>query len=61
VGLLAKKLEADGIYVGEVTISGTIKETAFDGDKSATIESKTVAEKFWELYTARKDVRATLR
>jgi hypothetical protein len=34
VGLLAKKLEADGIYV---------------------------AETYWDLYTARKDLRATLR
>ena len=61
VGLLAKKLEVDGIYVGEIMIAGTIKGTPFDRDQGTTIEGKTVAEKYWELYTARKDVRTTLR
>jgi hypothetical protein len=60
VGLLAKKLEADGIYVGEIMISGSIKGTPFDQGQ-ATIDSKTVAEKYWDLYAARKDVRATLK
>ncbi len=61
VGLLARKLEADGIYVGEIMISGTIKGTPFDRGQGATIEGKTVAEKFWELYTARKELRTTLK
>jgi len=61
VGLLARKLEADGIYVGEVMITGTIKGTPFDRGQGATIEGKTVAEKFWELYTARKELRTTLK
>jgi NADP-dependent 3-hydroxy acid dehydrogenase YdfG len=61
VGLLAKKLEADGIYVGEIMISGTIKGTPFDRGQGPTIEGKTVAEKYWELYKARKDVRTTLK
>ncbi len=61
VGLLAKKLEADGIYVGEIMISGTIKGTPFDRGQGPTIEGKTVAAKYWELYTARKDVRTTLK
>ncbi len=60
VGLLAKKLEADGIYVGEIMISGSIKGTPSDQGQ-ATIDGKTVAEKYWDLYTARKDVRATLK
>ena len=34
--------------------------TTNGGDGSA-IEGKTVAEKYWELYTARKDVRTTLK
>lgn len=61
VGLLAKKLEADGIYVGEIMIAGTIKGTPFDRGQGPTIEGKTVAEKYWELYKARKDLRTTLQ
>jgi NAD(P)-dependent dehydrogenase (short-subunit alcohol dehydrogenase family) len=60
VGLLAKKLEADGIYVGEIMISGSIKGTPFDRGQ-LTIEGKTVAAKFWELYTARRDLRTTIK
>jgi NAD(P)-dependent dehydrogenase (short-subunit alcohol dehydrogenase family) len=60
VGLLAKKLEADGVYVGEIMISGIIKGTSFDRGQGPTIDAKTVAAKYWELYTARKDIRATL-
>jgi NAD(P)-dependent dehydrogenase (short-subunit alcohol dehydrogenase family) len=61
VGLLAKKLEADGIYVAEIMVAGTIKGTPFDRGQGPTIEGKTIAEKYWELYTARKDVRTTIR
>ena len=61
VGLLAKKLEADGIYVAEIMVSGVIKGTSFDQGNSPTIEGKTVAAKYWELYTARKDLRTTLK
>jgi NADP-dependent 3-hydroxy acid dehydrogenase YdfG len=61
VGLLAKKLEADGIYVTEIMISGVIKGTPFDRGNSPTIEGGTVAAKYWELYTARKVLRTTLK
>jgi NAD(P)-dependent dehydrogenase (short-subunit alcohol dehydrogenase family) len=61
VGMLAKKLEPDGIYVGEIMIQGTIKGTAFDRGQGPTIEGKTVAAKYWELYQARKDLRTTLK
>ena len=60
VGLLAKKLEPDGIYVGEIMVAGSIKGSSFDRGQ-ATIEGKTVAEKYWELYRARKEVRTTLK
>ncbi len=30
VGLLPKKLESDGLYVGQVTVMGSVKATAFD-------------------------------
>jgi len=61
VGLLAKKLEGDGIYVTEIMVSGTIKGTPFDQGNSPAIEGSRVAAKYWELYTARKDLRTTLK
>jgi NAD(P)-dependent dehydrogenase (short-subunit alcohol dehydrogenase family) len=61
VGVLAKKLETDGIYVAEIMISGSIKGTPFDRGQPGAIEGKIVAEKYWELYQARKDVRTTLK
>jgi len=58
VGLLAEKLKADKIYVGEVVVSGIVKGTAFDQGGTGTIEARTVADKFWSLYGERKDIRA---
>ncbi|HYQ41705.1 MAG TPA: SDR family NAD(P)-dependent oxidoreductase [Polyangiaceae bacterium] len=52
VGLLSKSLQADGVYVGEVVVTGLVKGTAFDSG-NATLEASTIAEKFWELYRAR--------
>lgn len=59
VGLLSKKLESDGIYVGQVTVMGTVKGTAFDQGNS-THEGRTIGERFWTLYQARTDVRADI-
>jgi short-subunit dehydrogenase len=52
VGLLAEKLRADGVYVGEVMVLGAVKGTAFDPG-NATLEAKTIADKFWTLHTSR--------
>ena len=52
VGLLSAKLSGDGVYVGEVVVMGAVKGTAFDAGQ-ATIEASTIANKFWELCTAR--------
>lgn len=60
VGLLAKKLEADGIYVTEIMISGVIKGTSFDQGQMPAIEGSKVAATYWDLYTARKILRTTL-
>ena len=57
VGLLAQRLKGEGVYVGEVTVAGAIKGTAWDTG-TATIESATVANKFWELYRARGETGA---
>jgi len=57
VGLLAQRLKGDGVYVGEVTIAGSIKGTPWHTG-GAGIEPSTVADKFWELYQTRGKVRA---
>lgn len=61
VGLLAKKLEPDGIYVTEMMVAGVIKGTSFDQGHTPAIEASTVAATYWDLYTARKVLRTTLR
>jgi NADP-dependent 3-hydroxy acid dehydrogenase YdfG len=56
VGLLAQRLKSDSVYVGEVMIAGVIKGTPWDN--GAGIEPSTVANRFWELYQARGEIRA---
>jgi NADP-dependent 3-hydroxy acid dehydrogenase YdfG len=56
VGLLAQRLKGDGVYVGEVMVAGVIKGTAWAN--ADAIEPSVVADKFWELYQARGEVRA---
>jgi NADP-dependent 3-hydroxy acid dehydrogenase YdfG len=48
VGLLSEKLRADGITVGEVVVLGIVKGTAWDTG-NATVDARTVADKFWEI------------
>jgi hypothetical protein len=57
VGLLSNKLASDGIFVGQVTVMGMVKGTAFD-QGNATLEPRAIGERFWSLYEARTDVRA---
>ncbi|HEY8086324.1 MAG TPA: SDR family NAD(P)-dependent oxidoreductase [Polyangiaceae bacterium] len=57
VGLLAERLRGEGVYVGEVVVAGSIKGSAWDSG-SASIDAATVANRFWELYQARTEVRA---
>ncbi len=52
VGLLSKALQSEGVYVGEVVVTGLVKGTAFDSG-NATLEASTIAERFWGLYQAR--------
>jgi len=56
VGLLSARLKGEGVFVGEVMVAGAVKGTGWDNQ--ATIEATTVADKFWELYEARGEVRA---
>lgn len=58
VGLLAQRLKGDGIYVGQVTIAGSIKDTPWES--SSSMDASVVADKFWELYQTRIEIRARL-
>lgn len=53
VGLLSQRLRPE-VYVGEVMVLGLVRGTAFDSG-GATLEPATVAEKFWEIYSARSE------
>jgi len=59
VGLLSQRLKADGIYVGEVMVAGMIKGSAWDKGE-ANLDGSTIANKFWDLYEARGEVRARI-
>ncbi len=58
VGLLHAKLAAEGVYVGEVVVTGLVKGTAFDRGQ-ATLEPAAIAERFWGLAEARTDASVT--
>jgi hypothetical protein len=55
VRLLAKQLEPDGVYVGEVVVLSAVKGTAWD-DGSSKLEASAIAAKFWQLYSERREV-----
>ena len=50
VGLLSEKLRVDEITVGEVVVLGVVKGTGGDTG-NATVDPRTVADKFWEIYS----------
>lgn len=58
VGLLAQQLKGDNIYVGEVTVAGSVKGTPWGNDSS--IDPATIADKFWELYESRGETRGRI-
>lgn len=59
VGLLNKKLAADGVFAGEVTVTGMVKGTAFDRG-NATLEPAAIAEAFWSLNQKRDQTWVTI-
>ncbi len=59
VGLLAQRLKGDGVYVGEVMVAGTVKGSAWDSG-NANLDPATIADKFWELYQARGEIRGRI-
>lgn len=58
VGILARRLQKENVYVGQVTVSGIVKGTSWD-DGTSTLEASSIAAKFWELYEARKETYAS--
>jgi NAD(P)-dependent dehydrogenase (short-subunit alcohol dehydrogenase family) len=58
VGLLAARLKADGVFVGQVTIAGAVQNTPSDTGAGGAIEAARIADEFWRLYTARAEIYA---
>lgn len=59
VGVLHAKLAPLGVYVGEVTVSAIVKGTAADRG-NGTLEAAAVGQRFWELYSERREVTVAL-
>lgn len=59
IGLLTEKLRADEITVGEVVVLGLVKGTVWDTG-NATIDPRTVADKFWAIYSRRESSVVTV-
>jgi NADP-dependent 3-hydroxy acid dehydrogenase YdfG len=56
-GMLSAALKPRGVYVGEVMVAGLVKGTASDTGRG-TLSAQTIADAFWNLYSARSDVHA---
>jgi len=59
IGVLGEKLRADEITVGQVVVLGLVKGTAWDAG-NATIEPRTVADMFWDIYSNRESKIVTV-
>lgn len=59
VRLLHYKLEPQGVYVGEVMVTGLVKGSAYD-QGHATLDPAVIAEGFWQLHQERKNLSVTL-
>jgi hypothetical protein len=57
--LLAQQLKAEGVYVGEVMVTGAVKGSAWD-DGSSKLEASAIAQRFWDLFSARKETFARI-
>lgn len=58
VGILAERLREFGIYVGEVTIAGSVKGTPTASPTA--IDPSEIAEMFWSLARARDETRVRM-
>ncbi len=59
VRLLGVKLAPDGVFVGEVMVTGTVKGTAWDSG-NANLEPAFMGDTFWKLYAERGERRVTV-
>jgi NADP-dependent 3-hydroxy acid dehydrogenase YdfG len=59
VGLLAQRLKGDGVYVAEVMVHPTIKNTPGENANFA-VDPSVIASKYWDLYQARSDTHADI-
>jgi NADP-dependent 3-hydroxy acid dehydrogenase YdfG len=59
VRLLSKQLAPDGVYVGEVTVLGAVKGSAWDNG-SSKLEASAIAAKFWQIYTERRELSVSI-
>jgi hypothetical protein len=57
--VLARRLQREGVFLGEVMVLGTAKGTAWDQGQ-ATLDASTVADRFWELYEKRSQHHASV-
>jgi NAD(P)-dependent dehydrogenase (short-subunit alcohol dehydrogenase family) len=60
VGLLEQRLKDDGVYVAEVIVHTSIKNTPGEDAKLGVVDPAVIAEKYWELYQARNETRADI-
>ncbi len=60
VGLLAQRLKDDGVYVAEVMVHASIKNTPGESADYGVVDPAVIAEKYWELYQARSETRADI-
>ena len=55
-GMLHQQLKDEGVYVGELVMTGTVKGSAWDkGTNPNTVEPSILGDVFWDLYRARKE------
>lgn len=59
VALLAHKLKSQGVYVGEIVVTGTVKGSAFDNGQG-NIDPRTISSKFWDMFQARSATSTTI-
>jgi short-subunit dehydrogenase len=59
VRVLHYKLKPEGVYVGEVMVTGLVKGSAYDRG-NGTLAPADIAERFWQLYEERKDLSVTI-
>lgn len=58
VGMLHQRLQAEGVYVGEVVVQGLVRGTAFDSG-NATLDPDAIAARFAELHASRSSPSVT--